>query len=211
MSVIRPRDSSADNLGPTLIAVAWVFAAVAFVVIAIRCYVRLRIIRRFHLDDWFILLTYVSTHRCHTCYSILTEKTKIFALGNSAFCTVAVHFGLGRHMEDLNAYQITFSVKYVYLCEFFSIMSPCFGRISFAFLLMQLVPPTKWPNRFLWTVVWLQFLVDVATVIVSFAQCQPISAFWEPDPQKYCWSPKVQQYTGFFQGCMFMFCHSLQE
>ncbi|KAH7123585.1 integral membrane protein [Dendryphion nanum] len=182
MSVIHARKAASDDLGPTLVAVCWVFAALAFVVIAVRCFVRLRIVQRFNIDDWFILLTYA------------------LALGNSAFCTVAVHFGLGQHLTSLSPYQVKFSIKYVYLCEFFSIMSPCFGRISFAFLLMQLVPPTKWPNRFLWTVVWLQFAVDIATVIVSFAQCWPISDFWENPEDKNCWSPKVQLYTGFFQG-----------
>jgi len=127
---------------------------------------------------------------------------KVLCLGNSVFCTVSVHWGLGRHIQFLSPDQIRFSIKYVYLCEFFSIMAPCFGRISYAFLLLQLVPPSKWPRRVLWVVISIQFIVDLGTVIVSFSQCQPIYEFWGTNAKEHCWDPKVQQYTGYFQGCM---------
>jgi hypothetical protein len=81
-------------------------------------------------------------------------------------------------------------------------MAPCFGRISYAILLLQLVPPSKWPKRFLWSIILIQFLVDLGTVIVSFSQCQPIYEFWGTNTKEHCWDPKVQQYTGYFQGCM---------
>ena len=50
---------ASENLGPTLIIVAWVFAAIAISIIAVRCYVRLRITNRFQIDDWLILFTLV--------------------------------------------------------------------------------------------------------------------------------------------------------
>ena len=96
-----------------------------------------------------------------------------------------------------------YSIKWVYLCEFFSIMSPGFGRISFAFLLLELTPPVKWRRRFLLTIIAIQFIVDVGTVIISFSQCRPIAGFWNPHIQAHCWPPKVQEYTGFFQGCAY--------
>lgn len=116
-------------------------------------------------------------------------------------CTVSVHWGLGHHIQYLTPLQITNSIKYIYLCEFFSIMSPCFGRISYAILLLQILPPTVKRKRFLWTIIGLQFVIDVGTVIISFAQCTPITAFWGPEAKTHCWNPIVQQYTGYFQGC----------
>jgi hypothetical protein len=58
-----------------------------------------------------------------------------------------------------------------------------------------------WRRRYLWVIIVAQFVVDVGTVIVSFAQCQPISDFWERGAAGNCWSPFIQQYTGYFQGC----------
>jgi hypothetical protein len=50
-----------ENLGPTLLIVAWVFASISLIVLSGRVYVRLRIIRKFGIDDWLILLTFVRT------------------------------------------------------------------------------------------------------------------------------------------------------
>jgi hypothetical protein len=48
-----------ENLGPALLAVTWVFAAVATAVIASRYYVRITILHRTRIDDWLIIITYV--------------------------------------------------------------------------------------------------------------------------------------------------------
>jgi hypothetical protein len=53
---------SSENLGPALLAVAWAFAAFSAIVIAFRIYVRLKIMKRFQLDDWLILFTFVSVY-----------------------------------------------------------------------------------------------------------------------------------------------------
>jgi TRAP-type C4-dicarboxylate transport system permease small subunit len=48
-----------ENLGPALLAVCWVFAAIATAVIISRYYVRIHILRRTRIDDWLIFITYV--------------------------------------------------------------------------------------------------------------------------------------------------------
>lgn len=184
MDPLDERGLVEENLGPALLAVAWVFAAIAFVVVASRYYVRLRIVQehRLRVDDWLILITYV------------------LAICNSCFCTISVHYGLGRHVQFLEPQQVLFAIKYVYLCEFFSIMSPGIGRISYAFLLLEIIPPTLWRKRFLWSIISAQFVVDVGCIIVSFSQCQPIEGFWEGGPNAHCWPAIIQEYAGFFQG-----------
>ncbi|EED12777.1 integral membrane protein [Talaromyces stipitatus ATCC 10500] len=103
-------------------------------------------------------------------------------------------------MAALSDIQIQNTVKWVFLCEFFSILSPGIGRIAYAFLLLGLVPPVQWRTRFLWSIIAIQFVVDIVTIIISFAQCRPLSTFWNHDVSGTCWSPSVQQDTGFFQG-----------
>ena len=49
-----------ENLGPALLIIAWLFAAVAVVVVFARYYVRIKIVRKTCLDDWLILLALVS-------------------------------------------------------------------------------------------------------------------------------------------------------
>ena len=100
-----------------------------------------------------------------------------------------------------------YTVKYVFLCEAFAILSPGFGRISYGFLLLALLPPTTLRRRFLWAIIAIQFVVDVATVTVSFVQCRPIEGFWDKSVEADCWPPYYQQYGGYIQGCKGEFTH----
>ncbi|KAM0814059.1 putative Integral membrane protein [Seiridium cardinale] len=177
-------ESATKSLGPAVLGIAWVFAALAIAVVGARFYVRLGIIRRLTVDDYIIVITF------------------LLALGNNIMLTISASWGLGKHINDLASQPeaIMYTVKYVFLCEFFSIMSPGFGRISFAFLLLALVPPNKTRRRFLWSIIIIQFIVDVGTVVISFSQCRPIEGFWDHSIDAGCWPPYVQQYTGFVQG-----------
>ncbi|RYO87814.1 hypothetical protein DL764_008808 [Monosporascus ibericus] len=171
-----------ESLGLTVLAVTWVFAGLATVVIAARFYVCLRILRKVSVDDYVILLTL------------------LLGIGNGIFLTISYSWGLGTHIEFLTKVHIMYTIKWVYLCEFFAIMCPGFGRISYAFLLLKIIPPSKTRRRFLWAIIWIQFAVDIGTVAISFAQCRPIEGFWNRDIEASCWPPYVQQHVGFFQG-----------
>lgn len=135
-----------------------------------------------------------------------SEWDQLLALGNSAFVTVSASWGLGYHIDALasNPARITNTIKWMFLCENFAIMAPGFGRISFAFLLLNLLPPSGPRSvrpKILWTIIATQFVIDVGTVIISMTQCRPIAGFWDRTIAAGCWDPRVQQYTGFFQGC----------
>ncbi|KJZ79192.1 hypothetical protein HIM_01343 [Hirsutella minnesotensis 3608] len=174
---------SIEELGPSVLGVAWVFAAISLVVVVARLYIRTQIVRKTSIDDYIIVFTL------------------LLSLGNSAFLTVSTYWGLGQHVDKIESDQhISYAIKYVYLCEFFSIMCPCFGRISFALMLLSLVPPTKLRRRVLQAIIVISLVVDIGTVIISFAQCRPIESFWDGRPNPDCWPKDVQRDTGFFQG-----------
>ncbi|RAL11831.1 uncharacterized protein BO97DRAFT_453454 [Aspergillus homomorphus CBS 101889] len=174
--------SEPEYLGNIVLILAWLFASIATLVVATRYYVRLQIVKRYTLDDALILLALA------------------LAIGNSVFLTIATHWGLGTHMAALSHERIMYSVKWVYLCEFFSILSPGIGRIAYASLLMSLVPPVRWRTRLLWSIIWIQFAVDIATIAVSFSQCSPMRKFWDSRVPGSCWPATVQRDMGYFQG-----------
>ncbi|KAI1770224.1 integral membrane protein [Hypoxylon cercidicola] len=176
--------SASENLGHAVVVVAWVFASFAIGVVAARFYACLRILHKVSIDDYIILLTL------------------FLGIGNSICLTISYSWGLGTHIEFLvdDPLRILYTIKYVYICELFSIMCPGFGRISYAFLLLRLIPPSKSRRRFLWAIIWIQFVVDIGTVIISFSQCRPMEGFWNTAADADCWPPYVQQYVGFVQG-----------
>lgn len=49
-------------------------------------------------------------------------------------------------------------------------------------------------------------VINLATAITIFTQCPDVASLWDPDthPNDQCWSPKVQEYTGFFQGGVYL-------
>lgn len=202
-----------NTLGAAVIAVAWVFGALAIIVVASRFYVRMRIVRRLFTDDYIIVITFVSEAKRKwllfhgsTRLIHIHPMNQVFAIINSVLVTVSVSWGLGHHIDILSPYpeQIHNTVKWMFLSEIFAIMSPGFGRISFAFLLLGLLPPSR-PRavrpKLLWSLIAIQFVVDMAAVIISMVQCRPIAGFWDRNIEAGCWDPRVQQYAGFVQGC----------
>nr|ALM31982.1 decarboxylase_GME5538 [Daldinia eschscholzii IFB-TL01] len=113
-------------------------------------------------------------------------------------------WGLGKHTAALqsNPLAVMYAIKWVYICEFFAIMTPGFGRISYAFLLSNIIPPSKSRRIFLWTVIGIHFVVDVVTVCLTFAQCQPFEGYWDKSIESHCWPPTIQVYIGYLQGSL---------
>ncbi|KAI2783664.1 hypothetical protein F4815DRAFT_502682 [Daldinia loculata] len=179
-------NDNSGNLGPSLLAVEWLFTVISTLVVALRLYVRLRVLRKFNIDDCMIIITLLC------------------AIGNAIFITIAVSWGFGKHMSSLasNPIAVMNSIKWSYLCEFFLIMTPQFGRISYAFLLSNLIPPSKSRRTFLWVLVGIHFVVDVVMVVVSFAQCRPFRGFWDRRIGADCWPPTIQLYTSYAQGSL---------
>lgn len=76
MSSTVPPIGGDQNRGPELIAVTWVFTALAAFVVSLRLFTRVRILKETGLDDIFTVLSLVSS-RSH-CYPCLTKWSHTF-------------------------------------------------------------------------------------------------------------------------------------
>ncbi|OAA52904.1 integral membrane protein [Cordyceps fumosorosea ARSEF 2679] len=172
-----------EGLGISVMCVTWIFTTISIAVVLGRIYTRSRVLKRITIDDY------------------LAVFTLLLSLGNAILLSISCYYGLGQSITSLaDPARISNTVKYVYLCEFFSIMCPCFGRISFALMLLSLTPPTVTRRGLLWTVIITAFVIDLGTLIISFSQCRPIAAFWDGRDNPDCWPKQVQRDAGFFQG-----------
>ena len=59
-----PYDIASANKGPTILATIFVVAALSTLFTAARLYVRGKILRQFHADDWLIVISLVSATWC---------------------------------------------------------------------------------------------------------------------------------------------------
>ncbi|KAI1465472.1 uncharacterized protein F4812DRAFT_124857 [Daldinia caldariorum] len=173
-----------NNLGPLILALAWVLGTVSSLVVALRFYVRIEMLRKFNIDDCMIAITLL----CVICLAI--------------FLTLAVSWGFGKHAEALASDPVAtmHSMKWIYLSELFAVMAAAFGRISYAFLLSSIPPPSKPWRMFLWAPVGIHLVTDVAVLSVTFTLCRPFRGYWDEAIIANCWSSNTQTYEGYIQG-----------
>lgn len=116
--------------------------------------------------------------------------------------SIAVSWGFGRHLATLEPTRSIQALKYDYIQQPFHVMSSCFGRISFALFLVEIVQKFVTRRRFLYSLMALQFTVNGITAIIITVQCRPIQALWNHKIEgSSCWNPRVQEYYSYFQGC----------
>ena len=118
-----------------------------------------------------------------------------------ALISIAVSWGFGRHLKTLEPTRSIQALKYDYLQQPFHVMSSCFGRISFALFLVEIIQKFIAQKRFLYSLMALQFAVNGSTATLIMAQCRPVQALWNREIEDNCLSPRVQEYYSFFQGC----------
>lgn len=59
MKMMKRTSYEDQNVGPTLKSLAWTLAAISIVIVSMRFYVRIFIVRRVRWDDWTMLLSLV--------------------------------------------------------------------------------------------------------------------------------------------------------
>lgn len=114
-----------------------------------------------------------------------------------------VHYGVGRHAFYLAEDERVNAIYMIWLSVPFSPGSAAFGKISIALFLMRLINRNRRQQIFLWILVFLLVVVNLLLIIITFAQCTPVTFLWNrvrPASQGTCWAPTVQQYYGYFQG-----------
>ena len=133
---------------------------------------------------------------------------------------MAIHWGIGRHIQYLEPAQIVAAIKFELLAQQpWGIISPTFARVSFSFFLMRFVGQSKPMKRTLWQVIVVQTISNLTTLwdlpsklkfklniyshcnsILVLVQCQHFASLWDPSVKGRCWGPNIQINIGYAQG-----------
>lgn len=181
-------DPDADpNRGWILHAVAWPLLGICIILMVLRLWVRLRILRSWGWDDACILLALVK------------------AAINTILVIISVAYGAGRHMVQLTEHQKSMAMKYQILSQGFHVTSTNWGKVSVALFLIRIIGGVNNHKALLYTLIVVMTLINAGGVFTIYAQCIPTRKLWNFDMQEgHCWPPGTQQKYAFFQGCMFM-------
>ncbi|KAI0179444.1 hypothetical protein GGR52DRAFT_536229 [Hypoxylon sp. FL1284] len=142
--------------GTTLNVVNWVGAGLSTVVLALRAWTRVFIVRSIGLDDLFMLLSLLAS------------------LAAAGLITASVHYGLGSQTTGT-----LLASKYSFLSGIPVLTAQACGRVSFAFTLLSVMGTTPAKQWFLYTVIAFQFIWLVLVLALSYGLCGPLAAFWD--------------------------------
>ncbi|KAI4858816.1 hypothetical protein F4820DRAFT_441582 [Hypoxylon rubiginosum] len=153
--------------------------------LGMRMYTRAVIIKKIGWDDWIMVIAVV--------LAVITD----------IIVTLMVHYGVGRHAFYLEEDQRVNAIYMIWLSVPFSPGSAAFGKVSIALFLMRLINRNRRQALFLWGLIFLLVVVNLVLIVITFAQCTPVTYLWDRVrnvSQGTCWAPTVQQYYGYFQG-----------
>ena len=92
-----------------------------------------------------------------------------------------------------------------WLAQPFMIMALATGKISVAFLILRIMRKSVWRRGFLvYGAMIGSFVFCSIAVILTFAQCRPVTALWDPrllvKGEAKCWPPRRQANFSVFAG-----------
>ncbi|KAL4939183.1 hypothetical protein BDV06DRAFT_231231 [Aspergillus oleicola] len=168
--------------GWVILAVSWPLFSICTILVALRVWVRTRIIRSWGWDDPFIIL------------AMLCAST------NTILVTLSAHYGTGRHAANLSAYETIQSTKFNWLSQGFHVMSTNWGKVSVGIFLLRIIQKVKHHRPVMYGGIVLLTIINVVCVYTIYGQCTPAAKLWDANVEGSCWDPDLQKNYAFFQG-----------
>ncbi|KAL9055446.1 MAG: hypothetical protein Q9162_003544 [Coniocarpon cinnabarinum] len=171
--------------GPELMGVSWSLMGLTTVLLCLRVMTKLTIVKR---SGWQPLLWGWG-------------GWLIGALA-VAFLTVAVHHGLGNHLEDVKAAgTITPAIKYQWIADALISLAIGVGKFAVVTFYAEIQGPThKWRLRALLLLATTNLANNIILVFLIFFQCSPPQALWDKSIQGTCSLSDVNLYYGIAGG-----------
>ncbi|KAH7378762.1 hypothetical protein BKA66DRAFT_442787 [Pyrenochaeta sp. MPI-SDFR-AT-0127] len=161
--------------GAEVIACAYVMFGIATFVVALRLYVRLRMIHIFGQED------------------IMITVALVFSLLQSIFMHRQVtHGGLGLKFSTLSPQQIVDFSKTAYLTIIFYNISLCATKFSILFLCIRIFNVYRW-RKICYGIIGLLGLYTLWVSLFSIMPCYPIHSQWDPTVKGWCF-PRVEMW-----------------
>ncbi|PTD01952.1 hypothetical protein FCULG_00010398, partial [Fusarium culmorum] len=160
------------NRGPELQAVCYTLLVSSVIAVALRIYVRTRMVKNFGLDDWTM------------CAALVT-----FLL----FCTSSlsgVTHGTGRHRSDLDPKDYIKARNWWWWCYLWYCLTMITSKISIGITLLR-ITNRKMDIWILYGTMAITLCTGIVFFFVTLFQCWPISYFWNTNQEGKCVSPDV--------------------
>jgi hypothetical protein len=187
-----------EDRGPTAVGVFWMQAGVAAVIVLARLCAR-RMIHALGADDWWMLLTLVSSIpfssvsvEAASSQAKRVRKQLVF-VGISSVVTYQATLGGFQHMVSVDPQHMTRVGINNYILQTLGIFAFGSGKVSVGCSILRLLPPSSiWRKWIIWFTIVFTFVFNCLNCILTFTQCDPPKALWQPDVPHKCWDPSIQ-------------------
>ncbi|KAF7529202.1 hypothetical protein G7054_g9906 [Neopestalotiopsis clavispora] len=151
--------SDADDRGPEIFYVTLALLIVSTITVAMRCYVRIRILKSFRIEDWMSLATMLSFGFFCGCVFLTVQK------------------GAGKHLLAVPFSDLSGALLSRYLGEIAYILTSVFLKFTVGIFLLRICS-RQWQNTVIWGVLAIVLIFNIVYMFIAVAQCQPIDYFW---------------------------------
>ncbi|KAL8651805.1 MAG: hypothetical protein Q9210_003055 [Variospora velana] len=172
------------HLDSTLLELSWALFAITFIVISLR-----------FLSDSFLLHSFKLPSYLALCAFLL-------ALASQVLIGLAVHYGLGEHIDSLDQREISLALTYIWQAQPLQLLANTTGKFAIAALLVTLHGPrfAKAKTIFIWTLVGFQTAFVAIGIVMIYTQCRPVAKLWRDSLPGTCDGRGRNQTFAYAQG-----------
>jgi hypothetical protein len=173
---VDPEWAAESNL-TRILTVSTIVHIITFVLICLRLYARVFVLRKPAMDDLFIVGAYVSRR-----FGGLTELICFIVQG---------YHGLGRHQQTLSVSDLAAINQAVYYQTIISaVIAFALLKVSIALFLLRLGKNNAWFRRTLWALIAFIVVYSLFAFFSFIFRCSPVSGAWNTtiDAKFYSWT-----------------------
>ncbi|GAQ33344.1 hypothetical protein AtubIFM55763_005293 [Aspergillus tubingensis] len=169
-SMLLPRTTDDGTArGQRALVVTAVLTAISIVIVAMRMYARIGIMKLTGREDYTILISLV------------------LACTYLGLVAAEVHFGLGKHDDDLSDVVVKEQLKRLWAAIPFYNASLIFTKFSILFQYLRIFPDRRF-RLACWIVFGIVATYGTWAVVSGFLNCVPVAKFWDRKISGYCLS-----------------------
>ncbi|KAI0879980.1 uncharacterized protein GGS22DRAFT_176138 [Annulohypoxylon maeteangense] len=151
----------------------WAMVALVLVLVALRLYTRIWIVKFVGAEDYM----YAWTGAFFLCFAV--------------FIQISVQYGLGQNFWKLSIDESSNAIFWTYVANSFAITGNAMAKLSMGLFLLRVVQ-VRWHKTVLWVAVVVTAATSIALTIMLWNQTTPIRASWDPLRTPGTWNLRIQ-------------------
>ncbi|OIW23922.1 hypothetical protein CONLIGDRAFT_116202 [Coniochaeta ligniaria NRRL 30616] len=159
--------------GVQLVCAMWALTTLSLVLVGLRLYTRIYIVKFIGAEDH------------------LYAWTGVFLLVYTCSLQVSCHYGLGKDFWTLAIEDSSEAIFFSYVANSFAITGNALAKLSMGLFLLRVVQ-LRWQKISLWALVIITAGTSSALTIMLWNQTTPIKASWDPLRTPGKWNIKIQ-------------------